>query len=750
MGARAQSERPSAADEPPRGGSRLAYHGARAGLLVALAVVTYVLFPNAPAVDWPIFEVGSVATQNVIAPFAFTVPKSEAELAKERDELARSAKPIFNYRPAALDSAQRELHVFMDSLAGAAAAAEHQAEARGERGRAIVTAERAAVQQIAQGLGVALTPAEAEYLAFPARRRAMEDAIRRAFSRWLAAGIVSASAIDGLRGEVIVRRDHDERSVLVDSLLTFGSLLSRARQLQPDPNSSVADGLYLKLLNAFFHPTITFDRVATELRRQELRNSVHVNRYQVQAGEKIVGEHEVVGPAEFEKMRALHDAMQTRTRGQRAVGRVVGSIAYNALVLAIFSIAIVLFRPQLYSAFRSLLLFALVFLLVLVVAAMAAHWVPGHPELVPVALAAIICSVLFDPRISMIAAMILAVLVGGQSVYRGTNALFINLIGGAAAALSVRTILRRDQSYHYVITIGVAYLSAALALGLTLGWRPSAIATSAGLGVANAIVSVVFAMFLIPLAERLTGITTPLTLIEYSDLNQPLLRRLSLEAPGTYAHTIAMANLVEAACTAIGANGLLGRVGTYYHDIGKLKKPQYFVENQAGGRNPHDKLKPAMSASIIRNHVREGLDLAAEYHLPPAIAAFIPEHHGTTPITYFLEKAKERDGTVPANAAEFAYPGPIPQSVETAVCMLADGVEASVRVLQDPTPQRIREVIDHIVRQRMEQGQLRDAPLTLRQLDTVKEQFARVLIGMYHSRIDYPVAGGGVTAEFAS
>lgn len=748
MGTRQPLERVAAADEPPRRRDALVYHSTRIALLVALAIITYLLFPAAPAVESPIFEVGSVATKSVIAPFAFSVPKTPAELTKERDELTRSVKPIFDYSAAALDSAQQQLRTFMDSIANAA---ERTARAEREQaGRPATATQRSEVERVAQALGVALAPAEAEYLSHAARRRAMEDAVRRAFSRWLAAGIVAGSAIEDTRGEVIVRRGGDEKSVLVDSLLTFSSLLNRASRLQPDPNSSVAEAVYLKLLNGFFHPTIVPDRAATELRRQELRSSVDPFRYTVRAGEKIVGEHEVVGRAEFEKMRALHEAMQGRERGQRMVGRIAGSIAYNALLLAIFGIAIVIFRPALYRSFRSLALFALVFLLVLGVGSIAARLQPVHPELIPVALAAIILSVLFDARISMIAAMILAVLVGGQSVYRGTNALFINIIGGAAAALSVRHILRRDQSYRYVITIGVAYLLAALALGLTLGWRPSAIGASAGLGVANAIGSVVFAMFLVPLAERFTGITTHLTLIEYSDLNRPLLRRLSLEAPGTYAHTMAIANLVESACNAIGANGLLGRVGAYYHDIGKLKKPQFFVENQAGGRNPHDKLKPATSASIIRNHVREGMELAAEYHVPPAIAAFIPEHHGTVPISYFLEKAKERDGGVQPNGSEYAYPGPTPQSAETAICMLADGIEAAVRVLQDPSPHKIRDVIEHIVRQRTEQGQLRDAPLTLRQLTIIKEQFERVLVGMYHSRIDYPASSGGVTSEFAS
>ncbi len=717
---------------------QLAFHGPRAALLLVLAAITYVLFPASPAVDTPIFEVGSVATENVIAPFAFNVRKTPEELAREQDELARSAKPIFRYRAAALDSTQARL----DRLSGAIAASAGAADARKRP-------DVAAVQTAAAAHGVTLTTGEAEYLAAPSRRRAMSDGVRRVFARWLPVGVAASGALDNLRGEVIVQRGASERSALADSLMTFSGLLARARAMHPDPNSSVADALYLKLLSSLFEPSLSLDRVATERRRQELRTSVDTNRYTVRDGEKIVGEHEVVGTAEYDKLRALHDAMQERSVGQQAVGRTAGAIMYDALVLAIFAVAILLFRPQLYRALRALILFALVFVIVLAAGAAAAHAPNVYPELVPVAFAAIICSVLFDPRISMIAAMILAVLVGGQSIYRGTNALFMNLVGGAAAALSVRVIRRRDQAYYSMLIIAVAYLLSAVVIGLTLGWHTSAIGWSAVRGMGNAVVSVMLAMFLLPLAERLTGTTTDLTLLEYSDLNRPLLKRLMVEAPGTYAHTIAMANLVEAGCNAIGANGLLGRVGTYYHDIGKLKKPQYFVENQARGRNPHDKLKPTMSAGIIRNHVREGLDLAEENHLPKAITAFISQHHGTAQISYFLEKARERDGP-PGNAADFSYPGPVPQTAETAICMLADGVEASARVLHDPTPEKIREVVDHIVRQRMEQGQLRDAPLTLKQLDLVKEAFARVLIGQHHNRIDYPAAGGGVGAEFAA
>ena len=372
----------------------------------------------------------------------------------------------------------------------------------------------------------------------------------------------------------------------------------------------------------------------------------------------------------------------------------VGGIAYNALVLAIFGIAILRLPSRCSIArFARSLLFAAVFTLVLVVAAIGAQWQPVRPELVPVAIAAIIISMLFDTRISMIAAMILAVLAGGQSVYRGTNALFLNLVGGAAAALSMRTVLRRDEGYRYVLTIGAAYLFAAVTLGLTLGWTTRQIGASAGFGMLNAFVSVVLAMFLLPLAERLTGVTTALTLVEWSDLNRPLLRRLSLEAPGTYAHTIAMANLVEAACNAIGANGLLGRVGTYYHDIGKLAKPQYFVENQArrtqsarraqAGNERHD--HPQSRAAGTRAREREPSAARPSRRSSPSITA-----RGTSRTS--RKRRAAGDGAPVPNVADYIYPGPVPQSAETAICMLADGVEASVRVLQDPTPQRVREV----------------------------------------------------------
>jgi putative nucleotidyltransferase with HDIG domain len=428
---------------------------------------------------------------------------------------------------------------------------------------------------------------------------------------------------------------------------------------------------------------------------------------------------------------------------------VAGLFLTNLLVLSVFIGTLALFRPQLYQSIRAVALFALLFLAVLGAAAAVARSSTPHVEFIPIAAAGVLFSVLFDPRVSVFAMIVLAALIGIQPAFQGTDALFITLVGGVAAAFSVRVLRRRDQAYYSILVTAAAYGLAELAAGLTMGWAARELWRGILWGALNSLVSVALALMLLPTFEEFTGVDTYLKLLEWSDLNRPLMQRLSIEAPGTFAHSMRLANLAEAACNAIGANGLLARVGAYYHDVGKLKKPEYFVENQPRGRNPHDKLKPATSAAIIRNHVREGAELATENGLPAGVKAFIMEHHGTAPITYFLEKAKERDGG-PLNPSDFAYPGPIPQTSETAIVMLADGIEASAHVLHDPTPIKIRDVIDHIVRQRIDQGQLRDAPLTLKQLETIKEQFGRVLVGMYHHRIDYPAASGGVTAEFAS
>ncbi|MEO7085707.1 MAG: HDIG domain-containing metalloprotein [Gemmatimonadaceae bacterium] len=709
-------------------------HAVRIGLAVALAVLTYLLFPASPAVDFPVYEIGSVASDNVIAPFAFRVLKTPAELENERKGVTNGVEPIFDYIPAALDSARQSLSGFNSAIAAASAADP--------------AVGAVAVRRAAGAWGVHLSGAQASYLASEPRRAAVVDALTRVFNRWLSAGVASSGAMDSVRGALVLRTGADEKRLSPDSVGTFSRLASRARLIHPDPTSAVGDSVYMKLLATFFRPTIVYDAAATQVRRDEVSRAIPDARYEVLAGEKIIGANEVVGREQNDKLRALRNAVDAYRRSDRGGRRIVGAVLFDFLLIALLGLAIVVFRRSVYDDFRKLALVAMVAALVLAGGAGVAEMRPVHPELVPVAFAAVILSALFGRSVSVIAAVILATLVAGQSVFRGTNALFINLVGGAVAAIAVGKIQRRNQSYQWILAVGAAYVATAVAIGLTLDLPSGEILRSAGFGTLNALFCVLVGVLALPMAEAFTGIETDLTLLEWSDLNRPLMQQLSLEAPGTYAHTVAIANLAEAACRAIGANALLARVGAYYHDIGKIAKPQYFVENQAKGRNPHDTLAPGSSAQIIRDHVRDGLDLAAEHKLPKALRAFIAEHHGTGTISYFLDKARQRSDL--PDAAAYTYPGPLPQTAETAVVMLADGIEAAARVVSEPSPSKIRDVVEHIVRQRIEQGQLADAPLTLRQLEIIKEEFTRVLVGMYHNRIDYPATSGGIDSQFAS
>ena len=240
-----------------------------------------------------------------------------------------------------------------------------------------------------------------------------------------------------------------------------------------------------------------------------------------------------------------------------------------------------------------------------------------------------------------------------------------------------------------------------------------------------------------PLFESTFGLTTDITLLELSDLNRPLLKRLALEAPGTYHHSIMIGTLAEEAAMSINANSLLARVGSYYHDIGKMLKPEYFVENQMGAKNKHEQLTPSMSALILEAHVKEGKELAEENGLPQCIVEFITGHHGSSVMSYFYEKAKSQDdeGT---DIDDYRYPGPKPISKEVAIVMLADSVEAASRTLEDPTPARIRGLVRKIIFSRFESGELDDCDLTLKDLHQIEESFVRVLMGIFHRRIAYP------------
>jgi putative nucleotidyltransferase with HDIG domain len=707
------------------------YHLARWIWVLGLAVLAEVAFPSGATDLAPLLEVGARADRQVVAPFDFVVGKSAEDLRRETDEIVASARPIYEFRTRTYDSVRVDVQRFFAAVA------------------AVSPESAAAVVRVTQDAGVPLDPAEAAYVARRSKRVALQRALGDLVQRTLGQGVMGTLPFEGEAApQLIVRRGISETPVPRDQVLTFDDYLQRAQAVHPDPGSSVGDVVYLKLVRHFFRPTLVRNEMETARRRSELAAGVAKSKYAVRQGDVIVDANQVVTQPAREKLAALQAELVHRGSATSETGAgTLGLVLRNLLILAVFWVLMLFYRRETYGELRQVGTVAVLFACAILAAAAVARTEPGHGELILLPFTAMMLTVLFNGRVSMIAAMILSVLFGVQPVFHDSPALFLCFTGGVTAALSVKTLRRRTHLYLAVLLVGVGFLGASVALGLAGDWSAQEIGTRAVFGTANGLVSASLTILLLPVAERVAQITTDLTLLELSDPSRPLLRRLSLEASGTYAHSVSMANLVEAACDRIGANGLLGRVGCYYHDVGKLSNPQYFVENQSLAGNPHDRLAPGQSAQIIRQHVPEGLRLAREAGLPKAVAAFIPEHHGTSEITFFYDRAKKQ-GEAGVKREDFRYPGPRPRSVETAVAMLADSVEASLRVIEALTPAKLEAAIDQIVKHRLASGQLDEAPLTLRQVDQVRAEFVRVLASMYHNRIDYPESSGGLTKSF--
>jgi putative nucleotidyltransferase with HDIG domain len=273
-------------------------------------------------------------------------------------------------------------------------------------------------------------------------------------------------------------------------------------------------------------------------------------------------------------------------------------------------------------------------------------------------------------------------------------------------------------------------------LGWQLHWSTlvDALWFGGGAGVAGLMMTA-----LLPFFERWFDIQTDISLLELSDPNHPLLKQLIQRAPGTYNHSINVASIAETAAEAIGANGLLCRVGAYFHDIGKMRKPEYFVENQASGANKHDELVPTMSTIVIISHVKDGIEMARQHRLPRRIVDMIEQHHGTTVIEYFYHRATQQSTEENRlEESDFRYPGPRPQSIETAILMLSDAIEGASRTLREPTPARIESIVNEIAKKRMDDGQFDDCPITLQQIYTIQESLTKSLNAMFHARVKYP------------
>jgi cyclic-di-AMP phosphodiesterase PgpH len=704
------------------------HHGSRIALLLLLATVTYLLYPVAPVPDLPRPEVGQVIDRDIIADVGFMVFKDDEELAAEQAEAAAAVAPIFRYDATAVDSTRAQILGFITRVDSVVQSDVPDAER--------TDALRAVLRSYSLPTGSDIVGLLAGRWRVP-----LWISLQGTVDQDLPTGIASNADIEQIRSSrVRVLRDGSDREIPRDSLHGAPYLWTLARgRLDGDAPAGLGTLQQLVLIR-FMHPSLVLDAAATEAARDAARQAVRLIKEEVVAGQRIITAHEPLTETQIDRLRAYQTSLTRRggvETGPAGVGQVLGAFVLNLLLLSIFGFMLYYYRASVYTNFRHVLVLTALYLFVAGIGAVVAH-TPAPVELVPIALPALVVAILWDGRLALYFALVLAILLSAQAPLIGLHPRIVMIAGGAAAALSVRVVQRRAQGLILGVVIAAAYALAVLALGLLFTWEPELVLRRMGFGAINGVVSALLAMGFLPLFESFTRITTDQTLLELGDLNRPLLKRLSLEASGTYAHSINVANLAEAAARAIGANPILARVGAYYHDLGKVATPQFFIENQARGRNPHDKLDAATSASIVRNHVLEGVRLAEQAKLPEQVRAFIAEHHGTQPIGFFFDRAKEQHPDTELDPADYEYPGPRPQSKEAAILMLADSCESAAKVLQDPTTERIRGLVDRIVDTKIGWGQLDDAPLTFQDLARIKEQFVAVLNGMYHHRIDYP------------
>ncbi len=438
-----------------------------------------------------------------------------------------------------------------------------------------------------------------------------------------------------------------------------------------------------------------------------------------------------------------------------AFGLVAGALVLAVLLAALCWAYLTQFHPRPLRDEVQLVLFGAVLVLTL---GASRFGMVISPFLAPVAWAAMLGSAAFGPGVALFIAGVGALSVG---VLNGSLAVAVSACAGAwTAVFTLRRLVQRTDFiragvYSAVVGAAVTALVVGPLLGQNLSLGASLLPQTSLSGsllreviasAATGLLSAVLAIGTLPLAEAL-GVLTPFRLLELADARQPLLHRLSVEAPGTYHHSIMVANLGEAACQAVGGDALLVRAAAYYHDIGKLKRPAFFVENQMGGENPHDKLSPQLSAMVITSHVRDGVEMAHRARLPEELVTFIRTHHGTTLVRYFYHAARaaaDRAATGGSHAApavseqDFRYEGPLPETREAAILMLADSIEAAVRSLKQPTVEQIEEMIRKIVADRLQDGQLDAAALTLRDVNAISITFRRILVGAYHARIEYP------------
>ncbi|GBE57330.1 hypothetical protein BMS3Abin01_00242 [bacterium BMS3Abin01] len=487
----------------------------------------------------------------------------------------------------------------------------------------------------------------------------------------------------------------------------------------------------IEIGHAFLEPNYKIDQDKTRQAKEEAASKVQPVVVTVRNGETILSRGQVVTADNMATLEALGLTQQEEKYGA------IAGIGLLALIEVLLTAGFIYQFEARVRDSRSLQFIAASLLILFAVLGRVSVIEPLTPMLVPMAALGILGTILLRTRLSMIlvvlASINVAIVGGSEAQY-----VLIALIGGMSAAFLVTNVTQRSDILRAGLVAGAIVTATAAGAGQLSDNSWSQLVNNILWGGANGILSIIVAMGLLSVYEMVFNLATPLRLLELGDPTRHLLKELMMKAPGTYNHSILMGNLAESAAEAIGANVLLARVGAYYHDIGKLNRPEYFIENQFHVRNPHDRITPSLSRLAIKSHVRDGVNLAVSEGLPPEIIDIIEEHHGTTVLSYFYHKAQESSPAGPVDEETYRYDGKKPRSREAVIVMMADSVEAAVRSLEHPTVRSINAIIRGIFDQRLRDGQFSESRMTFGELEKVRKVFEKSMQGFGATRIPYP------------
>ena len=739
-------------------------------ILITVIILLSFFFPQGKTLLYS-YQLNDVAQEEVVAPFNFPILKTSDQLQLDLEE-ALNSEPFLFLRSQDVVSKQIEViddyfkHVNLIQLANIKLA-ESKDDLYRDRFTEQFDLARINVQSDSAALEVLMETVEENYnFAFNDEKwnqiflsdysnnsildldNLKKEIIQISRNRW-AEGIYDIPISEILSKQVAIIMSSSEPAELTEAIryndIQDAWTKARMEVTNRFPNNiNFSRDLGYSLIVEFMKPNLIYDRETTERRQQARQDRVPRNKGIILKNERILDANTRVTEDNLQKLFSLSVAIDNKAMQESSMDIVlayVGRILVIGIIVSFFFTFLLTYRKPIFDDWRMILLIGLIFSIEVGLAFLIKQNLELSEYLIPIIVAAMVLTIMFDARIAFMgitSIILLVTILIGNNVEFMVTAMFNSSVG----IYAVRQLRRRSQLFTAIFALLGSSALVIIGQGLFKGHTWLLMGNDMLNLSIVAILSPIVTYGLIGLLEVSFSITTNLTLIELLDFQHPLLKRLQHEANGTFNHSIVVGNLAEACADAISANSLLCRVGAYYHDLGKMVRPEYYIENQYSGENRHDTLTSVMSAKIIKNHVTDGLELAKEYGLPTIVSDFIPMHHGTTRVEYFYRKALEEDNKV--DEVQFQYPGPKPNTKETGILMICEAVEAAVRSIKEPDIMKIEAMIDKIINMRVTAGQLSECPLTMDELTRIKGKvdgssgLLPVLRGIYHIRIEYP------------